>query len=41
VNVATQARNLAGVRLYEVAGFRLHAVSFWYHRWFERRAPGQ
>jgi dTDP-4-amino-4,6-dideoxy-D-galactose acyltransferase len=33
VAVATQARNVAGVRLYERAGFQLAKVDVWYHYW--------
>ena len=33
VAVATQARNIAGVRLYERAGFQLAKVDVWYHYW--------
>ena len=34
VRVATQAFNLAAVRLYEDAGFRLAETRLWFHRWF-------
>jgi dTDP-4-amino-4,6-dideoxy-D-galactose acyltransferase len=36
-SVATQARNVAGARLYEGAGFRIAAAGAWYHRWFGAR----
>jgi dTDP-4-amino-4,6-dideoxy-D-galactose acyltransferase len=38
VSVATQARNIAGVRLYEAAGFRIAGAGAWYHRWFGERS---
>lgn len=37
VRVATQASNLAAVRLYEDAGFRLAETRLWFHRWFGQR----
>ncbi len=39
--VAAQARNIAGVRLYERAGFQLATVDLWYHHWpgADRHAP--
>jgi glycosyltransferase involved in cell wall biosynthesis/ribosomal protein S18 acetylase RimI-like enzyme len=33
VEVVTQARNVAAMRLYEAAGFRVVAAETWYHRW--------
>jgi glycosyltransferase involved in cell wall biosynthesis/ribosomal protein S18 acetylase RimI-like enzyme len=33
VEVVTQARNVAALRLYEAAGFRVTATETWYHRW--------
>jgi GNAT superfamily N-acetyltransferase len=36
VSVATQARNIGGIRLYERAGFQAARVGLWYHRWFGR-----
>jgi RimJ/RimL family protein N-acetyltransferase len=33
MTVATQARNLAALRLYERAGFRCQSVGTWYHLW--------
>ncbi|MFM7108744.1 MAG: GNAT family N-acetyltransferase [Planctomycetaceae bacterium] len=32
--VATQATNVAALRLYEAAGFRTCAASLWFHKWF-------
>ncbi len=32
--VATQATNVAAMRLYEAAGFRTRDVSLWFHKWF-------
>ena len=37
ISVATQARNVPGVRLYEQAGFQVARVGLWYHRWFDDR----
>lgn len=41
IAVATQARNVGGVRLYERAGFHLAKVDLWYHCWpaTDRHAP--
>jgi ribosomal-protein-alanine N-acetyltransferase len=38
VRVATQARNVPGVRAYERNGFQLARVGIWHHRWFGRPA---
>ncbi len=34
VKVATQATNVAAMRLYEQGGFRVADVKVWFHRWF-------
>lgn len=40
VDVVTQATNVPALRLYERAGYRVTAASYWLHRWrSERRAP--
>jgi len=36
--VATQARNVGGLRLYEWAGYRVSDVGLWYHQWRARPA---
>lgn len=33
VQVVTQGRNLAAIRLYEACGFRTEAVAAWFHGW--------
>jgi dTDP-4-amino-4,6-dideoxy-D-galactose acyltransferase len=35
VKVATQATNVAAMRLYEQGGFRVADVKVWFHRWFD------
>lgn len=35
VRVATQGTNVAAVRLYESAGFRICESRIWFHRWFD------
>jgi dTDP-4-amino-4,6-dideoxy-D-galactose acyltransferase len=32
--VATQARNVDAIRVYERHGFRVGGVGLWFHRWF-------
>ena len=34
VQVVTQGRNRAALRLYQRCGFVIEAVELWYHRWF-------
>lgn len=34
IRVATQGTNLAALKLYEKAGFRVCDVKIWFHRWF-------
>jgi ribosomal protein S18 acetylase RimI-like enzyme len=34
ITVVTQARNIAGQRLYQRCGFRTAEVNIWYHKWF-------
>ncbi len=38
VDVVTQARNMAALRLYERGGFQISAIELWYHRWTTRPA---
>ena len=33
--VVTQARNIAGQRLYQTCGFRTSEVGLWFHKWFK------
>lgn len=35
VLVVTQGANRGALRLYQRAGFTIHSVSLWYHRWFK------
>ncbi len=35
VTVVTQARNYAAQRLFQRAGFLVHKVQVWYHKWYE------
>jgi ribosomal protein S18 acetylase RimI-like enzyme len=40
IDVVTQGSNVAAVRAYEAAGFRLSRSEVWLHRWAdEQRAP--
>ncbi len=34
ISVVTQARNKAGLRLYQKCGFSVQEMSLWFHRWF-------
>ena len=36
VSVVTQGTNVAAVRLYEKAGFRILSLRLWYHKWFSK-----
>ena len=38
IRVATQGTNLAALKLYEKAGFRVCDVKIWFHRWFPAHA---
>ena len=35
LNVVTQGRNIAALRMYEAKNFRVQQVQTWYHLWFE------
>lgn len=35
IRVATQGTNVAALKLYEKAGFRVCDVKIWFHRWFQ------
>lgn len=37
IRVATQGTNVAALKLYEKAGFRVCDVKIWFHRWFPAR----
>lgn len=37
IRVATQGTNVAALKLYEKAGFRVCDVKIWFHRWFPDR----
>jgi ribosomal protein S18 acetylase RimI-like enzyme len=34
IRVATQGANVAALKLYEKAGFRVCDVKIWFHKWF-------
>ena len=34
IRVVTQGTNVAALKLYEKAGFRVCDVKIWFHRWF-------
>ena len=38
IRVATQGTNVAALKLYEKAGFRVCDVKIWFHRWFPAHA---
>jgi dTDP-4-amino-4,6-dideoxy-D-galactose acyltransferase len=40
-DVTTQLANVAALRLYEAAGFRISESGVWLHRWHPRRTPGE
>jgi len=40
IRVATQGTNVAALKLYEKAGFRVSDVKIWFHRWFPARECG-
>ena len=34
VSVVTQARNAAGLRLYQRAGMTVQSIQLWFHKWW-------
>jgi dTDP-4-amino-4,6-dideoxy-D-galactose acyltransferase len=36
IKVVTQGCNIASQRCYQIGGFLLHDVGFWFHKWFNR-----
>jgi dTDP-4-amino-4,6-dideoxy-D-galactose acyltransferase len=40
VDVVTQGRNRAGLKLYQKCGFVVDRMELWYHRWFDEATDG-
>jgi GNAT superfamily N-acetyltransferase len=36
MSVVTQGRNAQALRTFERAGFRVHSLELWFHKWYER-----